>query len=386
MSEKIVWFDKRYYLIIIAVIAGGSLLIYLLLDDQKDVANSFADQIISECGKDFECAYGYLIAIAEKEDQSTVMATFDDIISSYESSKRYCHTHAHHLGMFLYDYFGDLDEAFSHADQRCAGAIYHGVVLRFFMTSVNKTNLADIDVGSICPKTVDDPYTLTRWECLHGIGHGLTNVYNFDVFSAVRHCEDLEPGWEQISCSKGVFMGNVVHYLEIQAGTFDENDIFYPCNAVDAKFRPTCYNYHASYILAKNRFSIGNSFKQCDRIVPEEFVKYCYFGMGRQLSFQALDDMGLALPICTTGQPAYQSYCFTGIALVILDLKGTDQAFQYCNLLPEQFKVDCYDAVGKWIRMLYPTDKERESECSKAESSDYFEVCVNANFEGITIL
>ena len=138
------------------------------------------------------------------------MATLGDLISSYEKSEVYCHMQAHHLGMFLYDYIGDLHVALSYVDQRCAGALYHGVVQRFIMTNFEKADVVDIDIKGICPKNSDNPYSLERWECLHGIGHGLTESHNSDVLSAVQHCGDLEPGWEQISCSKGVFMENVL--------------------------------------------------------------------------------------------------------------------------------------------------------------------------------
>jgi len=387
LSNKKRGFEKKYYFIIMAFIAVGFLLISLPSQPQRDVpVNSYVDDIITECKADVDCAIGNLIAIADKENQSTVLKTLDGIISHYEKTERYCHTNAHHLGMFMYDYLGDVSEAFSLADQRCAGAIYHGIMQRYIVSGINRTSIDDIDISKICPKNITHPYSLSRWECLHGMGHGLIEAYNFDVFVAVERCDELDPGWEQITCSKGIFMGNVGKYFGLGLGSFDENDIYFPCNSVDEKYAPTCYNYHASYILAQPQLTLTESFKVCENIIPEEFAKYCYFGMGRQLSYRALDNIDNSLAICQSIPLAYQSDCYTGIALVILDLHGIDLAMEYCKILPEQFKADCYDAVGKWIKMLHPASEARTTECSKAENGSYFDICINADLQSITIL
>jgi len=384
-NKKIVGIDIKYLFIIITIVGVVSLSIYFFSDSKKDTVNSYANQILAECGNKVNCAKAFLTSISERENRGSVLATLSDLISSYEKSEVYCHVQAHHLGMFLYDYIGDLHVALSYVDQRCAGAMYHGVIQRFFMTNFEKADVVDIDIKGICPKNSDNPYSLERWECLHGIGHGLTESYNSDVLSAVQHCEDLEPGWEQISCSKGVFMENVNNYLS-GGGNFDQDDPLFPCNKVNAQFVPACYNYHTGYIMAKNGISISEGFRECDKIVPEEFVKYCYFGLGRKLFAIASEDMNLALMICQLGQPKYQSYCYTGLVLIILDVKGTEQGFQYCKLLPEHNKVACYDALGKWIHMLYATDETREVECSNAEHIYYYEICVKASLEGISLL
>jgi len=63
-----------------------------------------------------------------------------------------------------------------------------------------------------------------------------------------------------------------------------------------------------------------------------------------------------------------------------------DQGFVFCRLLPMEFKGDCYDAMGKWVHMLHPTDNRRTVECLKAENSDYVEICINASLESLKLL
>jgi len=72
-----------------------------------------------------------------------------------------------------------------------------------------------------------------------------------------------------------------------------------------------------------------------------------------------------------------------GITNQFADQKGTDKAMDYCKILPEKFKTDCYNRVGVWVQLLHPGNEEQE--CSKAETN-YFETCIIANLENVKIL
>jgi len=188
-------------------------------------------------------------------------------------------------------------------------------------------------------------------------------------------------------------MQNVVNYLAVGGGNFDEEDIFYPCNKIDEKFAPACYQYQNTYIANQNMREIIPTFNDCDRIVPEKFVKYCYHGMGRELeSFtNSTTIKGAAIDyvsLCTLGQKTeYHNYCLRGLVMTVVN-GNTNPIFGFllCSEFPEKFKVDCYDAMGKWAHMLHSTYTDREKECSKAESSEYFEFCMNASLESIELL
>jgi len=51
---------------------------------------------------------------------------------------------------------------------------------------------------------------------------------------------------------------------------------------------------------------------------------------------------------------------------------------EFCKVLEDNFKHDCYDTVGKWIHTIHPTNAEIEKSCSKAESPKYYDLCINA--------
>ena len=360
--------------------------IFLFYGPENILSQSYGEKIISKCNADIQCLSDAFVDVAKKEDKVTVLTTFTEIISQYEKSLPYCHHQAHQLGKVLYTLIDDLPLALSYADQKCGAAVYHAVVETFFeMQKHNDVNPEDIDITVICPTNPENSYALERWQCLHGVGHGLSKIYDHDIFPAVKRCEEFEPGLEQVSCFKGTFMENVVQYTKTRGGTFSNDDIMFPCNTVDAKYAPPCYHYHTTYLLNQKGGSVSQTFQECDKIVPEEFVKYCYYGMGRQLSILALHSMEISIPLCKMGSSEYNSYCFAGLVMTLVNNRGIDQGFEFCKIIPEENKEGCYDGLGKWLHMLYFSEAERTDGCSKAEEA-YYEVCNKANLESLKLM
>jgi len=94
--------------------------------------------------------------------------------------------------------------------------------------------------------------------------------------------------------------------------------------------------------------------------------------------------MELALLYCQAGNLSYHKFCFRGMAMKT-SFVYLDNGFGFCGLIPEQFKEDCYDGLGYWIKIRHENIEEREKECSRAENT-YFEVCMSPKIDGITWL
>jgi hypothetical protein len=329
--------------------------------------------------------------LAKIEDRERVLDVFSNLITSY--SKKYpCHEIGHHLGMWLNAYVGDPVEALELAKQQCGGSIFHGIIQNYLQIQKFKNvSLNDIDIHEICSKYKNNPSFINRWQCLHGLGHGLIDIYDYDTQSAVSRCDEFEPGLEQISCSKGVFMQNVVHYTDTGNGDFDENDLFYPCNASPSKYRPPCYHYQITYMAFKSggiTVQIPDAFDICDDISPEEEIKYCYYGMGRQMQARAYLDWDRALFLCQLGDKKdLHSYCIEGMLMTLVNGNTNPSAgFFFCKSLPLEFKNTCYDGLGKWITMLSSDHDERQNLCSMAENKNYSDICMNAKTESLALL
>ena len=347
---------------------------------------SFVEQIVTKCKTKTDCIIDSMKKVAENEKKIITLRTYESIIGWYEDSLGYCHGVGHHMGMFLYDYSEDLSEALFNADQLCGGSQYHGIIERYFEKNMEGIDPKNINITKICPEGFANPHSLERWECVHGIGHGLTKFYDYDIFSALKKCDEFGSSWEEISCSKGIFMENVGKWLESKEGNFDKTDIFFPCDSVNPKYAPACYHYHTSYIRSQPNYSLQYAFETCDMIKPKEFVRYCYYGMGRIYTGNSANNFEKAITTCKIGDVNYQRYCFGGIQLTLVDNYGIDKGFEFCKFLPLEFKEDCYEVLGKWILMSYTSNEQREYACAKAESMEYSKVCINSNLENIVFL
>jgi len=348
-------------------------------------------QIIDNCKDDIHCSVNALNTLSKLKEENEVIDIFANLVTSYES-KYPCHEIGHHLGMWLNAYLGNPQQALDLAKQQCGGAIFHGVIQNYLqIQKFNNIPLSEIDIHEICARFLEEPAFINRWRCLHGLGHGLADIYNYDTQSAVIRCDEFEPGLEQISCSKGIFMQNVVHYLETQSGDFDENDLFYPCNELSMKYVPSCYHYHITYMAAKvggPGIQIPEAFDLCDKISPEEMISFCYYGMGRQMQSRTYLDWDRALFLCQQGdREDLHSYCLEGMLMTLVNGNTNPTiGFSYCESMPLEYKNTCYNGLGKWISMLSSNNNERENWCSMAENKNYFDVCMNAKTDSLPLL
>ena len=143
-----------------------------------------------------------------------------------------------------------------------------------------------------------------------------------------------------------------------------------------------CYAYQSLYIISQTNNSVTKGFEECDSLSQED-KKYCYQGMGIQISGNNLDDMNLTVILCGFGDKEYQPQCIIGAVLLQADHKSTSQAFELCKILPEYSKEACYDALGKWTKMVYGSEIEIEEQCSVAENSKYYDVCLDASLDSM---
>jgi len=343
----------------------------------------YAQQILNECKKDINCTIVKFQELAKTQEQSIVLETFDDVLINVKESSNFCHPYAHRLGLFLYNYLGDLNQALSSTNPLlCGGAVYHGIVQNFMISEVAENNISpsEIEINQICPEDLEHPQSIDRWECLHGVGHGLTATHDYDVISAIERCKEFERGWESVSCAKGLFMENINNYVKTGTGAIQEDDIFFPCNKIDERFAPPCYHYQVRYLSIINDSYTFQIFEDCSKIT--DFAKYCFRGFGNLLGPEIYENQ-IESETCLVLSGEDRAECYKGIAMLYADNISTDEALDFCKIIPQEFKMDCYGEVGKWIHMVY--SKDRQEQCSKSEKP-YFDVCMNASLEGISIL
>ena len=342
-----------------------------------------AKDILTTCGKDYDCIVDSLKYVSKNENQALVLETYSDIINAFKQTGDVCHGFGHQIGMFLYSYTGNLHQVLQLIDRTCGGSIYHGVMQEYFKTNLHSygDTLMYIVASNACDEIVDVSYSQIRSECVHGMGHGLVIANNYDFLTAIKKCGEFEDGLAQRSCVEGASMENVMAYSRNKGGTFDEHDVLFPCSVLDERYAEVCYHYHSGYILKKVNQSVEDAFKQCNKHQNENHVRHCYYGIGIMKAFHNHDKLENIISACQNGNLNYQSDCFAGAIYNIADHKGINQGFELCNLLPNMFKMDCYKNLGKWIHTIYFTEGEIENVCSQLKDAEYYQVCINANPE-----
>ena len=297
------------------------------------------------------------------------------------------HDYVHALGKFSFAFYGSAPEAFGRCRETFQSGCYHGVLEAYLESNPNlgSTELRDLCDVSIAP----DAANAVRFQCLHGLGHGLTGISQHDIFKALRQCDVLKDEWDRSSCYGGVFMENVIFATrqEADAGSggqhdhsgghqaaLDPQDPLYPCNVVDDRYKRECFVMQTSAILMFNGRDFAQAFEECDR-APGDFVLLCYQSMGRDISSETYRDPAESLQMCLQGQPAYVGHCLVGAGKNMIDVTWQiDQALQLCGSAASDYKALCYAAIGEQVGNLQPDPDAQARECRRSEQ-EYILAC-----------
>jgi len=358
----------------------------LFLFGNEKFQNELTKQIIDECKYDPQCAVKFLQDVSQSHEKETIMNTVNELIFTYSDSLMLCHIHAHHLGNFVYGYLGDVKESIELVESTdCGGSAIHSIVKSHLDSQMlSNTELEQVDFISICPDSSESP-TIDRWECLHGVGHGLASIYGYDMPSAVTACQQFED-WEQVSCAKGLFMENVVRFKELGDSDFDENDLEYPCNVIDDTIAAPCYHYQPSfvnYVLD----SVKQTIDFC-KTVKEKFSENCFRGVGKSFAPAVIIKTSNIDVLCNTENIPHEKLtnCYKGVAMVFADNRNIPEALKFCQSIPEEFQNDCIGEVGKWIKLVNSDPDSVQKQCQLLDSEKLVETCMNSKVHGITIL
>ena len=132
------------------------------------------------------------------------------------------HEYAHGIGKLSLDQYGSAQQAFG----LCRETFQSGCSTACWRPTSSATH----DCGrprsrhSAIVASPPGAANALRFQCLHGLGHGLTANAEHDIFRALRLCDALDGDWDRGSCYSGVFMENIIfatHQVEAAAGGLD---------------------------------------------------------------------------------------------------------------------------------------------------------------------
>ncbi len=325
------------------------------------------------------CYQSRLEEILKTQGTEQALTALEQLAAQDPDVLRDAHPYVHQLGKLSFSHYQDFSTAFSHCRDTFWSGCYHGV-LEGYLSSLPQVELRAI--ATLCDKHIDARQSwFLKYQCVHGLGHGLTLYFQYDVLRALAFCGALPTDWDRESCYGGVFMENIVAFQKPHSGHhpgptgfLNPQDPLYPCNALATKYQGACYLMQTSAILTFNGYDFAQAFRACDQ-VPREFSPTCYQSLGRDISGFTLRDAKRVIALCGLGSGDSIRHCLVGaVKDVILTHADPGRGVAFCRLLDGRYKKDCYASVGELLLSLYPDQERREQVCTGVEKG-YIAVC-----------
>lgn len=359
----------------IALILLATLALLIIGKQQiKPIVNKVDSQfLISKLNKscqktsDYPCYKKEFVSLIKNSGIKPVLVALASLNNSNQVVRQYCHSLAHDLGRTAYDLTdGDFGQIFTKGDTTCWSGFFHGALEKAFK---NSTNLAKT-ARSICTTKHKVVGSFLTYQCLHGLGHGLSARFDNEIFSALHVCEALETSYEQNSCFGGVFMENyVADGINHQTRYTDVTDTLAPCNKVADKYKFNCYQLVSIQILKVNGYDFASAFKTCQR-ADSAYVEICYQSVGRDIAGYTAENYDQALADCSLGNETAERICVMAVATdSVYSRSSPNNAQIICSKTKLNLKAACYEAAGASIAVLYDERNKKIAACNLYDSS-----------------
>ena len=340
------------------------------------------------------------------------------------------HVLTHAIGINAYSPGETFTDVFGECTELFQSGCYHGVVQAYFIATGEPSQEV---VAGLCEPYDADP--ADRWllfQCLHGLGHGLTMYYGHHLLMALEGCDLLATSWNRDSCYGGAFMENVVNAIaphhpaaalvsagaagaagtamdameggaeeaaeaaDHGAGAHDHgamamaegmaegiepfepmraDDPHYPCSILDDQYLTACYLMQTSAMLWLNDWDIADAASSC-REAPDGWRDDCFVSLGRDISGRTLQDEGEARRECQKTPEDYREWCYAGVVKNFVDVTATTEAgFSFCRTVEDWAKPRCHEAMGEELYVLYADEAGRREACEAAETEELALAC-----------
>ena len=341
------------------------------------------------------CYEDFLLDLVRRDQVKLAMGALAVLGSRDPQIRRYGHDYSHVIGINAWAPGKDIGAVYLQCNELFQSGCYHGVIQAFFAY----TGTDSAAVVGLCR---DTPGISTngwlRFQCVHGIGHGLVQSYTMNLPHALAGCDLLGNAWDSESCYGGAFMEFIVggrgqsHHVAMKMGdgmagmdhggmdhaamaadtwpafkARNPSDLLYPCSALGEKYRRACYQMQAGLIAETTGLDFARVASVCDT-APEQWRRACYQGIGTYVSGVTAREPTEAIHDCSLGKAQYRPFCFVGLVKNFVDVTAnSDDGIALCKRLgPLDIATSCYVAVGEEASVLYPAMERRAEACAKA--------------------
>jgi hypothetical protein len=326
-----------------------------------------------------------------KHGVADAVKTLDELATGDPEVAEHAHEYAHGIGIEAYGLSPDIVATFAACGDGYSSGCRHGVIQAYFES---RHEVTQPEVEALC-----QPFksaTASRWvlfQCVHGMGHGLTMFRGHDLPHALTDCDLLSDSWDRESCYGGAFMESVInataphhpatqlaaHHHHMAATAFkalDPADPLYPCSIMADKYLHACYQMQTSVMLNLNHGDMADAAKSCEG-APSDVRPVCFQSLGRDITSYTARDPQKSADMCDKARAPYRPACYFGAAKALVDWTATtESAFAFCRIVIETpGGPTCYQALGEEIATLLATAPEREEQCLRAQEPKAVDAC-----------
>jgi hypothetical protein len=325
----------------------------------------------------YEQAFGN---VAYKKGPKAALALFAQQMASNKDVESGCHRIAHKIGSAtLVRDHGDIPKAFAAGSSICWSGYYHGILERAFYGISTENGLIKA-ARRVCASPGLQQNEWLLYQCVHGLGHGLMISTGYDLPFALRVCDKLQTGWDQSSCTGGVYMENVNAANGTSIGFktpwVRSDDLVYPCDAAVAKRHELyCYLMVTSRILAANGYDWKATAKTCAH-VDKAWIATCFQSFGRDADGTTRQDSGRDKELCRLAGK-WEGECVYG---VVRDMTSNDaggkRSSAFCRIVDARLKGYCYQGLGTILGTLNATTARRRAACAAFSPRPFLDACL----------
>lgn len=314
--------------------------------------------------------------------------TLEEILATFKKNEAnpelliHCHEVAHYLGQKEYQRLKSIPDTFASCQHACIDGCYHGAVEGYFIEkgiTLNEENYPIIvkEIPHICGEKEETQY----FTCLHGLGHAVMFLADYDLPEALKLCDALREEDERDLCYTGAFMANVTNAnsTEHPSRYIKADDPFYPCPILNKRYQRICYT---DAILQSVQADVKKAVELCSQ-VPLEYRERCFRNVGRDRILSTTNPQQVKEECDIISQPQYREACYRGAANYFIGRSGIDSpiainAITFCPLLDSSYKFNCYKEVIRTFLSLTGDPDRLQVICHKISEEKYRQECLRS--------
>ena len=327
-------------------------------------------------------------ALSSGGNIALAMGVLDRVVHSDPSLILLGHPMAHALGYAVRSTPATATRLLSQCDDRYQSGCYHGILQRYFDARIGMP-ISQSFLTAPCDGLRGTKEQFRLFDCLHGTGHGLMMYHAYDVNASLHDCDRLRNDWDRRSCYGGVFMEhNMGARMQVfgdgefgmhrhsapsaSVVLFQKNDLHYPCDSTDTKYRRACYELQADLILPAVQEDYRKASAVCDGAGNQDLVAACYLGLGRNASGASAFQYAGIMKRCALASSFGAPYCYKGaVRHLAYAPSELPRGIAFCKSLPDgDGRWQCWNGVGLQVGGFFADMASRKTACESERVPD----------------